>query len=177
MNGDVGPLTTAEFTSRLVAAIVVGGILGLNRDLRHKPAGVRTHALVAMGAALVVITVLDLPADAAGRGQMVSRAVQGLITGIGFLGAGVILRPGDGHTVRGLTTAATIWVTAALGIVCGVGAWLQAAIATAAALLVLMVGGRLEQATERFLEGHRRRGPAGSKGGVGPAPSAPDDDE
>jgi putative Mg2+ transporter-C (MgtC) family protein len=133
--------------------MAAGGAIGLNRDLRGKPAGVRTHSLVAIGAALMTVIVLEWGGNAADRGQMLSRTVQGIVTGIGFLGAGVILRPSDGHTVRGLTTAATIWVTAALGIACGVGAWRQAAIATALTLLVLMYGGPLERLGRRLKSG------------------------
>jgi putative Mg2+ transporter-C (MgtC) family protein len=152
VNGELDTVPTLQFALRLIAAIVVGGAIGLNRDLRGKPAGVRTHALVAIGAALLTMIVLELGGNSAERGQMLSRAVQGIITGIGFLGAGVILHRDDGHTVRGLTTAATIWVTAALGIACGVGAWKQATIATALTLVVLLIGGPVEQL------GHRLRG-------------------
>ncbi|HEX5387660.1 MAG TPA: MgtC/SapB family protein [Gemmatimonadales bacterium] len=146
-------MDVGEIALRLGAAVVVGSAIGLNRDLREKPAGLRTHALVTMGAALVTLTAYGL-AEASGRSdpEPASRAMQGVITGIGFLGAGVILRPEGGRTVRGLTTAASIWLAAALGIACGAGLWPAVLIATALMLLVL-IGGR---PVERFL--HRALG-------------------
>jgi putative Mg2+ transporter-C (MgtC) family protein len=154
-------LPLSEVVIRLLGAAAVGTALGLNRDLRHKPAGVRTHALVGIGAALAVIVTLRLGPTGGSDGAAVSRVVQGIITGIGFLGAGVILRPGE-RTVRGLTTAATIWVTAALGIACGIGAWRDALVTTALVLTVLVLGGPLERLTHRLV---------GNSGSKPPAPS------
>src|ERR1700737_3627829 len=108
---------------RLLIATLVGGILGSNRELHGKAAGVRTHALVSLGAAIV--TVVMLRQEVAGTvsdPNAIGRIIQGILTGIGFLGAGVILRDTGGH-VSGLTTAATIWVWPAWGIVCGLGYW------------------------------------------------------
>jgi len=98
-----------EVARRLVVAMLIGCALGINRDLRNKPAGLRTHALVALGSALIVVTSIVLahavtPPDAGS----VLRVVQGVITGIGFLGGGVILRDRETQSVTGLTTAATI---------------------------------------------------------------------
>lgn len=133
---------------RLGASVLVGGLIGLNRDLHHKPAGVRTHALVALGTALMVVAVMPPGLDAADearRYDALSRIIQGALTGIGFLGAGVILRNADTQRVNGLTTAATIWVTSLLGIACGMGLYVPVAIAVAFGTLVLVLGGRFER--------------------------------
>lgn len=135
---------------RLLAATAVGGALGLNRELSDKPAGLRTHALVALGSALMAIVAVELASEG-GRIQVdaASRVVQGVIAGIGFIGGGVILHK-DGRNVQGLTTAATIWLAAALGIACGLGLWQTAVVTVVVVLVVLVVG--------RFVEGilHRR---------------------
>jgi putative Mg2+ transporter-C (MgtC) family protein len=135
---------TSEFFDvvlRLVAATAAGLILGINRELKDKPAGVRTHAIVALGASIITLIATLPPTD----GTSVSRALQGVITGIGFLGAGVILRNEQGGTVQGLTTAGTIWLAAALGAACGLGYWSVAAVAAAIALLVLVLGVPIER--------------------------------
>src|SRR5438477_3708370 len=112
--------THSDTALRLMAATAVGALIGLNREMRGKPAGLRTHSLVTLGAALMTLcgVYLSVGEDA----NATSRVLQGIITGIGFLGVGVIIRDNAGH-VRGLTTAATIWMAAALGIVCGIGYW------------------------------------------------------
>ena len=116
---------------RLGAATVIGGVIGLNRDLHHKPTGVRTLALVALGSALAMLAVAHDPqAD-------ISRVIQGVITGVGFIGAGVILHRPAEKRVHGLTTAAAIWVTAAMGVLCGLAAWRILGIA---APLILLAG-------------------------------------
>ena len=138
-------MTLLDTILRLGAALVAGGAIGLNRDLRGKPAGVRTHSLVALGSALITVLLAD-PGDR----TAVSRVIQGIITGIGFLGAGVILRREGGRTVRGLTTAASIWVVAALGIACGMGQWVPVAVGTGLTLAVLLFGGPLEDAVHRL---------------------------
>ena len=113
-----------EIILRLGFATVVGGTIGLNRDLHGKPAGLRTHALVTLGAALLALTSLQISTTLGGSvSDSLSRVIQGIVTGIGFLGAGVIIWNQAGH-VHGLTTAATIWMAASLGVVCGVGYWL-----------------------------------------------------
>ncbi|HET8623639.1 MAG TPA: MgtC/SapB family protein [Gemmatimonadales bacterium] len=146
----IPPLREADLLLRLGAAIVAGTVIGLNRDLRNRPAGVRTHALVGLSSALVMVAAVELPADPVQGGE-ISRVIQGVLTGIGFLGAGVILRQPDRRSVRGLTTAATIWVTAALGVVCGLGKWLLAGTGVALALLVLLGGGPLERSIRRLM--------------------------
>ena len=143
-------LTELDLLLRLGAAVVAGGVIGLNRDLRDRPAGVRTHALVGLGSALVVLAAIELPGDPAQAGAAV-RAMQGVLTGIGFLGAGVIVHQRDRKTVRGLTTAATIWMTAGLGLVCGLGRWMLAATGIALGLGVLLAGGPFERLVRRLV--------------------------
>jgi len=129
-----------EVILRLAAAMVIGGVIGLDRNLHHKPTGVRTLRLVALGSALAVLTVgRDSQAD-------ISRVVQGVITGVGFIGAGVILHRASAKRVHGLTTAAAIWVTAALGVLCGLGSWHIVLVAvTFVLLLLLLFGGSFEE--------------------------------
>ena len=126
---------------RLAAALVIGALIGLNRDLYGKPTGVRLHALVAMGAALFVMAGESLNVAPA-LGQI----IQGIIGGIGFLGAGVIVRGAMPGSVLHMTTAALIWMTAALGVVCGLGQWRLAALGTGAALIVLVAGLHIDRA-------------------------------
>jgi putative Mg2+ transporter-C (MgtC) family protein len=139
----------SDVVLRLVAATSIGGAIGLNRELTRKPAGLRTHALVALGSALVTVTALQLGVvDDATHADAVSRVIQGVIAGIGFLGGGVILHT-DGRNVIGLTTAATIWVAAALGVSCGIGQWRIAGMAVGIALVVLVLGRPIEAALHR----------------------------
>jgi putative Mg2+ transporter-C (MgtC) family protein len=127
---------------RLSVATLVGCAIGLNRELYGKPAGMRTHGLVALGAALITLASLDL----AGKDpSAVLRTIQGIMAGIGFLGAGVILRDDSTHSVHGLTTAASIWVVAALGIACGAGQWAISIISVVLTLILLILGEKLEQ--------------------------------
>ena len=128
---------------RLTAATVIGGAIGLDRELHGKPTGVRTMAIVALGSALIVLVGQHLDAKDASAG---SRVIQGVITGIGFLGAGVILRNPAGKRVRGLTTAAAIWLTACVGVACGFGAWPLVVTSAVLAVLILTLGKPLERA-------------------------------
>ncbi len=128
----------ADIALRIAAAGAVGALLGLNRDLKGKPTGVRTLGLVGIASAATVIPAYDLGGDG------LSRVIQGLITGIGFLGAGVILRRAEKDEVSGLTTAACAWLTACLGVVCGMGAWPVVMISIPLVFLVLLFGGRFE---------------------------------
>jgi putative Mg2+ transporter-C (MgtC) family protein len=133
------PDTLVEAVGRLLVATLAGGIIGAERELRAKPAGVRTHALVALGAALVVIAGSLLGSAESERAASVSRVVQGLIAGIGFLGAGSILQRGEGASlVHGLTTAASLWIVAVIGIGAGLGLWQLILAATLIVLLVLL---------------------------------------
>ena len=131
---------------RLAAATFIGCLLGLDRELNRKPAGMRTHGLVALGAALVTVVSLGLTlSDGRQDPGAVTRTIQGVVAGVGFVGSGVILRDSDMKSVHGLTTAATIWIAAALGITCGAGYWPIVLGATALTLLVLEAGKRLER--------------------------------
>jgi putative Mg2+ transporter-C (MgtC) family protein len=120
---------------RLLAALVAGGIIGFQREAAGKAAGLRTHMLVCMGTTLFVLAA----AEAGMEHDAMSRVVQGLATGIGFLGAGAILKLESSREINGLTTAAGIWMTAALGGAIGWGHLGTAAIATAFAWTVLAV--------------------------------------
>lgn len=145
-----------ETALRLGAALLVGGLLGLNRELHGKPAGFRTHALVSLGAAVATIVALKSPDGSLLVDQnAIGRVVQGILTGIGFLGAGVILRDPSGH-VTGLTTAATIWICAVLGLVCGLGYWHILVITIGLTAFTLLFGRPLEHLTERLF---KRRAP------------------
>lgn len=160
-------LTWTDVVIRLLAATGIGGMIGLNRELTRKPAGLRTHALVALGSALAVVSAMRLgePVDAAQHAEAVARVIQGVVAGIGFIGGGVILHT-EGRNVVGLTTAATIWVSAALGISCAVGQWRVAGSAVLIALVVLVIGRGVESALHRIKgdkdDGNRERGTGNS---------------
>ena len=150
-------IEAAQVVIRLGAATLLGSILGLDRELRSKPAGLRTHALVALGSALATVATLQFldPNDM----SAITRTIQGIVAGVGFLGGGAILRAKDREEVTGLTTAASIWVVAALGVACGGGFWVAAVVSVLFALLVLVLGTPLE----RFVHRHfvaRRNGTA-----------------
>jgi len=145
----------AAISLRLALALAVGAAIGIDRDLRRKPAGVRTHSLVSIGSALVVMVALSLPGSTP---ETVSRVIQGLITGIGFLGAGVIIHHETQKRIEGLTTAASIWVAAALGAACGAGLGEIALFGLIAALIVLIAGGPFERALERLFRGDDAKG-------------------
>jgi putative Mg2+ transporter-C (MgtC) family protein len=137
---------------RLSLALLVGAILGLNRWMHHKSAGIRTHSLVAIGSATAVMLIGDFVKDDA---QSVSRVLQGLITGLGFLGAGVIIREQHALRVHGLTTAASLWACAIIGASFGAGQFALGAISLATILLTLFIGGPLERLVAK-LNGVRR---------------------
>ena len=125
---------------RLVVAMMVGAVVGVQRELSGKPAGIRTHMLVCLGAALFVIGPMELGMIESD----LSRVIQGLITGIGFLGAGAILKLEDKREIEGLTTAAGIWMTAAMGLAAGLGRFGLALISLIFAWFVLAVVKRTE---------------------------------
>ncbi len=108
----------ARVLIRLAAALVAGAVVGVQRERSEKPAGLRTHILVALGSTLFVLTAVQTGMASAD----LSRIIQGIATGIGFLGAGVILKLTEEHKIKGLTTAADIWTTAAIGVAIGLGA-------------------------------------------------------
>jgi putative Mg2+ transporter-C (MgtC) family protein len=139
-----------EVLLRLGGAAFIGGALGLNRELHDKPAGLRTHAMVALGAALA--TYLSIEVTTSGKIAdigAVTRVFQGVLTGIGFIGAGVIFRDAGGTKVKGLTTSAEIWVVACLGMACGAGRWRSALVGFGITLAVLLFGGPFEKAVHR----------------------------
>lgn len=121
--------------TRLLLAALLGGVLGYERESRGKAAGVRTHMLVAMGAALFVL----VPALGGMPMADMSRVIQGVVAGVGFLGAGSIIKHRDEEDVQGLTTAAGIWMTAAIGVACGLGRESTALLSTLLALAVLVL--------------------------------------
>ena len=130
---DVAQMT--RITLRLLVAAALGGLLGYERELRGKSAGVRTHMLVAVGAALFVL----VPQQAGASLADISRVMQGLIAGVGFLGAGAIIMGNQQVSTSGLTTAAGIWLTAAIGVAAGIGREATAVLATFIALLIFIV--------------------------------------
>jgi putative Mg2+ transporter-C (MgtC) family protein len=136
-------METIDIALRLSAAALVGVLLGLNRDLHGKPTGVRTLGLVGLGSAAAVVAIGTSSADA-------SRVVQGILTGIGFLGAGVIVRSDGDERVRGLTTAACVWLTASIGAACGIGAWRIVLLSVPLVLAMLVFGGPFEKAIRRL---------------------------
>jgi putative Mg2+ transporter-C (MgtC) family protein len=149
--GDAKQLT--QITVRLLIAAVLGGILGFEREHKGKAAGVRTHMLVALGAALFVL----VPQMSGSQADAMSRVVQGVIAGIGFLGAGTILKnsEGDEGHVKGLTTAAGLWMTAAIGVSAGLGREATAVLSTLLALGIFSV----MPAVVRLLDKNNNREP------------------
>ena len=143
-----------EIAARLGAALLAGALVGLDREIKRRPAGLQTHALVSLGAA---VTILVVAVGSGPSGDPASRAVQGIITGIGFVGAGVIMQYERERRVEGLTTAASIWAAAALGIACGSGYLVLAGAALVAIIFVLVVGGWIEAWMERRGVGNKAR--------------------
>ena len=137
---------------RLSVATLASGIIGLNRDLHGKPIGLRTLSLVGLATATVVLLANPEALEAGRLSDATSRIIQGLLTGIGFLGAGVIVHA-EQSKVKGLTSAACVWFTACIGIVCGLGLWRLVIIALAIALFVLALGGPIERALHRIFRG------------------------
>lgn len=145
------PEPMLEALIRLSAATAVGIVLGINRDLRGKPTGIRTLGLVALGTAAVTVATINVEGmeghpDAMSR--VVQGVIQGVLTGIGFIGAGVVLQGPKPFEIRGLTTAANVWLTAGLGIACGLGAWHVVWIGTVLGFLLLVVVYPLEKKIE-----------------------------
>jgi putative Mg2+ transporter-C (MgtC) family protein len=126
---------------RLTMAALLGGLIGLERQEEGKAAGIRTHMLVAIGAALFVLA----PVLAGIEPAQLPRVIQGIAAGVGFVGAGVILKLKEEQRVRGLTTAASIWLTASVGVAVGLGALWAAVFVVGLAWLILFVLGRVEK--------------------------------
>lgn len=161
------PLSDFETFQRLALAMAVGAVLGLERERADKPAGIRTYMLVCEGAALFMLCAILLSAELAGRGQTSDpgRIASTVVQGIGFLAGGVILT--TGRQVRGLTTAAGMWVTAALGLLIGAGFFALAIGAAAFTVLALIA----LHAVERRIPGGRKRGGSGEPDEDDPSPS------
>lgn len=127
---------------RLVAAVFAGMVVGLDREWRGKTVGIRTLGLVSLGSALVCLTTVHYGAVATSvdaTSRIIQGVIQGVMTGIGFLGAGAILKGPSEQQAHGLTTAATVWVTAALGIACALATWAIVVIGVGLTLVVLVV--------------------------------------
>jgi putative Mg2+ transporter-C (MgtC) family protein len=144
------PTDTSSLALRLGLAALLGAVLGFNRELALKPAGMRTHALVSLGTALATITGLALAQPPGEDPGAPGRIIQGLVAGIGFIGSGVILHRRDNHTVEGLTTAASIWVIAATGVAVGAGLWRASLIVVGISLILLVVGSPIDRLLQRF---------------------------
>ncbi|MEK6942783.1 MAG: MgtC/SapB family protein [Nanoarchaeota archaeon] len=122
-------ISDSEIWIRLVISVLAGGLIGLEREVVHKPAGIRTHMLVSMGSALfIIITIQSIPGE-------IARIIAGIATGIGFLGAGTIFRTKS--EVQGLTTAASIWAVAAVGLAAGLGYYLITSISVLLVIVIL----------------------------------------
>ncbi len=150
-------LDLADAAIRMSVATASGAVIGINRDLERAPIGVRTLALVALGSATITVAAIQVTGisenpDALSR--VVQGLIQGIMGGISFIGAGVILRDVRARTVEGLTTAAAVWVTAALGIACGLGSWHTVLIGTAIAIFLLA---GLTWLRDWFRGGHDKR--------------------
>ncbi|MDX2053204.1 MAG: MgtC/SapB family protein [Polyangiaceae bacterium] len=137
-------LPILEMIQRLVAACVAGALVGWDRERKNKPAGLRTHMLVTLGSASFCILGFELGSTSSAGGAVdPMRVLQGVVGGIGFLGAGSIIES-RGH-VRGVTTAAGLWMSGSLGAACGIGAYYLAGLSLALTLFVLIVVGRFER--------------------------------
>jgi putative Mg2+ transporter-C (MgtC) family protein len=144
-------LDWSEIILRLGVAALAGGTIGLNRDLHGKPVGVRTLALVSLASATIVA--LTDPLGSGGFTDAGSRVVQGVLTGVGFLGAGVIFRAERHFRVRGLTSAACVFLTACIGVMCGAGHWRLVTVALVITFTVLLLGGKVERVLHHALGG------------------------
>ncbi|MDN4055724.1 MgtC/SapB family protein [Massilia sp. YIM B02763] len=131
--GNVADIT--RITVRMLVAVVLGGLLGWERESIGAPAGLRTHMLVSLGSALFVL----IPLQAGMKVEDLSRVLQGVTAGIGFLGAGAILKLKDENDIKGLTTAASVWLTAAVGVAAGMGREATAVLSTLFALVILAI--------------------------------------
>ena len=139
------PVWVTQVVVRLLIAAILGGILGYEREKRGKAAGLRTHMLVALGSALFVL----VPQHIGVSVDHLTRVIQGVVAGIGFLGAGSIIKGSSEESIKGLTTAAGIWLTAAIGVAAGLGREATAVLCTLLALLIISLLPRVERLLER----------------------------
>ena len=144
-------LDWTEIILRLGVATLAGALIGLNRDLHGKPIGLKTLSLVSLATAMLLVMVHS--AETRIVSDAGSRVIQGIVTGIGFLGAGVIVHAGRHFRVRGLTSAACTWLAACIGIVCGLGQWRLVTVALVMTFAVLTVGNRVERWLHKRLGG------------------------
>ena len=161
-------LDWTEIVLRLGTATLAGGLIGLDRDLHGTPIGLKTLGLVGLATAMVVMLAMALPAGEPSKiSDATSRVIQGILTGIGFLGAGVIVRGEHRYRVHGLTSAASGWLAACIGIACGLGQWRIVIAGVGIAMLLLLAGRRLERWLHHALGGKGEPSDA-------PAPASPD---
>ena len=146
-----GAISDFDFFLRVFAGMLCGVLIGFERARDHKSTGMRTHGLVALGAALVVAAVQH---SAGGSFDSTARVMQGMLAGIGFLGAGVILHGWQGQRTRGMTTAAAIWLSAILGMVAGFGEIIAALGSAAVAFALLILGGRVDREVGKRFGAH-----------------------
>ena len=132
---------------RLLLASILGGLLGFDRERAGKSAGLRTHMLVSMGSALFVL----IPQQAGMSDAEISRVIQGLVAGVGFLGAGAIVKGKSEEDIQGLTTAAGLWLTAAVGLAAGMGREVSAILGALLAFLVLSTLARVSRWTKKTM--------------------------
>lgn len=137
---------------RLIAATLLGGVIGIQRERVGKPAGLRTHILVTLGTAVFVLACSGVGMSSDG----LSRVIQGIVTGIGFIGAGSILKLNEERDIQGLTTAASVWMTAAIGVAVGLGSLGVAMLSTILTLIILALAGHHEMRSEKKQAGRSK---------------------
>lgn len=130
---------------RLIAATLLGAVVGMQREKAGKPAGLRTHTLVSLGTAVFILACSGSGMSSDG----LSRVIQGIVTGIGFIGAGSILKLNEERDIKGLTTAASVWMTAAIGVAVGLGSLGVALLTTILTLIILALAGLYDQRAEK----------------------------
>lgn len=144
-------LPVGTITVRLLLAALMGGVIGLEREWRRRPAGLRTHILVAVAAALFAILTLEITHAEVVQGDNIRadpiRMIEAVTAGVAFLAAGAIIQ--SRGSVKGLTTGAGLWLSGAVGVACGLGLWTVAAIAVIIGLVVIVVLGRLERSVTK----------------------------
>jgi len=141
---------------RMTAAMLLGSVIGLQRESKNKPAGLRTHILVTLGTTVFIVACNSFGMSSDG----LSRVIQGIVTGIGFIGAGSILKLNQERDVKGLTTSASVWMAAAIGVAVGLGALGVALLATFVTLIVLMLAGKVEFQMEKRNDAENERNDA-----------------
>ena len=150
------PADTMALAGRLALATLLGAAVGVDREIALKPAGLRTHALVSLGAALVTIVGLQL-GHSGGDTAAPGRIIQGLVAGIGFIGGGVILHRRDAQEVEGLTTAASIWIASVTGVAVATGLWRGALAAVILSLILLSLGRPVDDALKKIRSNQREK--------------------